>query len=380
MTTDISPPPTKRVRLNNPPNKAETLGGKFTLYSWNVNGIAPFIQQSITSFFKTTNSDEAGRSINGSISDCAGASLRTFLRRHGWPSLLFLQEVKINPDDTLTLAAVESAVRRRTGEDADSPSYRAHFCLPGDKHNARGFGRKVYGVCSIIREDFYERFVTAIRPVSWDQEGRFLVVEMRAADRTPKLAIFNVYAVNGTHNAYNDPQTGEPSGTRHGRKLRVHALLQAECRRLESEGFSCVIAGDINIARAAIDGYPNLRTFPRQHCLNRADFEARFIAEGETAASTGEQGIVGLGMIDTFRHLHPQQRGYTYYPRTRKFGDSCDRVDMMLISKSLTPFLEEAGMHETAADRGTSDHVPLYTTFNFELGGEEDEGEVKAEK
>lgn len=287
--------------------------------------------------------------------------------------------MKISPDDTATIAAVEKAVRRRSNEEANAPSYRAHFSLPSDKYNARGFGRKVYGVCSLIREDFYRRSVTAVRPVSWDQEGRFLVIETKATADVPKLAIINVYAVNGTDNPYKDPQTGKPSGTRHDRKLQVHALLQAECRRLEDDGFRCIVAGDLNIARAAVDGFPNLRTVPRQHCVNRADFEARFISAGDDAKSTqsaARDKVAGLGMIDTFRHLHPQKRGYTYYPRTKKFGDSCDRVDMILISKGLEPFLQEAGMHETSADRGPSDHVPLYAGLDF---GKSDAGETGAE-
>ena len=156
--------------------------------------------------------------------------------------------------------------------------------------------------------------------------------------------------------------------------VHVEKLLQAECRTLESSGFHVILAGDLNIARHPIDGYPNLRTFPKQHCLNRADFEARFCeisarndppskvaSNGETNTATHE----GLGMIDTFRHIHPYQKSYTFYPRTKSFGESCDRVDLILVSSQLEDVLVEAGMHETVADRGTSDHVPLYAFLDF---------------
>jgi hypothetical protein len=56
----------------------------------------------------------------------------------------------------------------------------------------------VYGVCTIIREDFYEAYVERVRPVDWDAEGRFLVCETKAVDRQPKLAFINIYAV-GLH-------------------------------------------------------------------------------------------------------------------------------------------------------------------------------------
>jgi exonuclease III len=112
-----------------------------------------------------------------------------------------------------------------------------------------------------------------------------------------------------------------------------------------------------------------------QHCINRADFEEKFFGdasveeiESRPSESNEKDTNAGLGMIDSFRHLHPQQKGYTFYPRLQggaKFGDSCDRVDMILLSRTLRDSLVSAGMHETSADRGTSDHVPLYATLQF---------------
>jgi len=327
------------------------------IYSWNVNGIAPFIQPAITSFFQS-------RSNSLEPEQTAQASLRDFLRRHAWPTLLLLQEVKINPEDKATMGAVRRAVRKQPEDDAGETDYEAHFCLPSDKYNARGFGRKVYGVCTIVRRDWADAHVEKIRPVSWDAEGRFLVIETRASGNIPKLAIINVYAVNGTENPYRDSVTGEVKGTRHDRKLQVHALLQKECRALEADGFKVIVAGDLNIARSRIDGFPNLRTFPHQHCINRADFEVKFLAHADEPAGT-EQSNRGLGMIDSFRHLHPNRKAYTFYPRTRTFGASCDRVDLILCSRTLESNLVDAGMLETPGERGPSDHVPLYASFQL---------------
>lgn len=371
MDKEVSPPPSKRRRTENSTVETTTAvidESEISIYSWNVNGIGPFVQPTITSFFR---SDATAGQSNQKTSK---ASLRDFLRRHKWPTLLFLQEVKINPEDASTIRAVQQAVKRQTNESPDSPDYEAHFCIPSDKHNARGFGRKIYGVCSIVRKDFAEQFVERIRPVSWDLEGRILVVETKARGKVPKLAIINIYAVNGTDHPYKDPVTGAVVGTRHDRKLQVHALLQEECRKLEAAGACVIIAGDLNIARAPIDGFPNLRTFPKQHCLNRADFEARFLFPKEelpsmkkTAAkeATQKEDVASLEMIDTFRHLHPDQKSYTYYTRTRTFGESCDRVDLILISKKLGTSLVRAGMHETIAERGPSDHVPLYACLDL---------------
>ena len=150
----------------------------------------------------------------------------------------------------------------------------------------------------------------------------------------------------------------------------MHRLLQEECRKLEAEGFGVIIAGDVNIARSAIDGHPNLRTFPKQHCLNRADFEAKFFAGRTDQESDAKKGSTdgGLGMIDTFRYLHPDKKAYTFYPRTKTFGGSCDRVDMIVMSQFLKDHLKQAGVHETTSERSLSDHVPLYAHLKFEDG------------
>ena len=361
---EISPPRSKkRVHPADPPERlafdTSATRNALSIYSWNINGISPCIQPRLDSYFKQTGTHK-------SEPDKTITSLREFLRQHGWPTLLFLQEVKINPDDSATIRAIERAVRRQTGGPDDAYDYEAHMCLPSDKFNARGFGRKVYGVCSIVRKDFKDRYVDRIRTVQWDTEGRILAIETKATNDIPKLAIFNVYLVNGTDNPYMDPGTGAVVGTRHDRKLAVHTLLQKECRKLEEDGFGVIIAGDINIARSRIDGHPSLRTFPKQHSINRADFETKFFCSvDESDKGDDSPSKAGLGMIDSFRQLHPDKKAYTFYSRTRTFGESCDRVDMILLSKSLQSYLRGAGMHESASERGPSDHVPLWCSLEF---------------
>ena len=182
----ISPPPSKRRRRL---SKSQALpvasvDDHITLYSYNVNGIQPFLQRSITSFFERAGSQE----------DTPRASLRDFLRRHDWPAMLFLQEVKVSSSDDATKRLIEQAVSAGSSNIGE-PSYVAHLCLPSDKFNARVFGGKLYGVCSIIRKDVYDGSVVKVRPVGWDSEGRFLVTEMKPNDYRPKLAIINAYMV-----------------------------------------------------------------------------------------------------------------------------------------------------------------------------------------
>jgi exonuclease III len=364
MDREISPPLIKRQRMTHNATEVEQIRPvpSIRLFSWNVNGMAPFIQKPITSFFTSDKANQAQ----------PHASLRDFIRRQGFPTLLFLQEVKINPSDSASQSAVSRAIKRDASEPDTNPDYVAHFSLPHDDHNATGFGRKVYGVCSIVRKDFADQYVERMRTVDWDAEGRFSVIETKAGLDVPKLAIFNVYMVNGTDNPYKDSETGVVTGTRHTRKLAVHRLLQAEIRRLEHDGYQAIIAGDINIAVSKIDGHPNLRCFPHQHVLNREDFTRRFLGKGKFSEldskhsrTSGKVVNDGLDMADTFRLLHPDEKGHSYYPRGKIFGESCDRVDMILCSHSLATSCIEAGVLATAADRGTSDHVPIHSAFKF---------------
>lgn len=233
-----------------------------------------------------------------------------------------------------------------TNENDEGPFYTAHFTLPRDPHNAKGFGGKLYGVASLLRDDFCRDRGVRVRDVDWDLEGRIHVIETK-----DQLAIFNIYAVNGTESAYRSPETGAVVGTRHDRKLTFHALLLEECRRMELEGWRVVLVGDFNVARARVDGWPNLREWPRQHCVNRADFNAKFFEDEE-----------GLRAVDVWRELKGDEKAYTYYPRGVAWGSSCDRVDYAIVSRRL---VEESGLVDTGilnspAERGPSDHVPLW--------------------
>jgi hypothetical protein len=144
------------------------------IFSWNINGITPFLQKPITSYFQTSKTTSDKTSI-------PPASLRGFLQRHNWPAILFLQEVKIATKDTKTQDAVRTAINIRSPSERGPPrpSYEAHFTLPDDPHNARGLrgNGKVYGVCSIIRSDLSSKFDNMkVRTVDWDREGRVSVV------------------------------------------------------------------------------------------------------------------------------------------------------------------------------------------------------------
>lgn len=395
------------------------------IFSWNINGIQSFLPPTtapITSFFKLVGEKQK---LDKSKQKSFSNPLRAFLKRHHWPEILFLQEIKISPSDKKTPAALSSTVNTSLGKHdilSNQKRYTVDVNLPRDKFNARGFGGKVHGVGTLIREDFASQYVSCTRHAEWDLEGRVTIVELHtgtpaghslsgpatnpdypeedAGPRQP-LALVNVYAVNGTANPYRSPDTGKVTGTRHDHKLAFHRRLRDECAALERRGFAVVIAGDLNIARGALDGWPSLRTYPRQHCLNRADFNRLFFGAEDNAraeaylgsnfedhdhiqdtrqreqSDSGPPRLNGLPLstapstfdgVDVFRALHGKKRQYTYHPRSGEaWGTSCDRVDLIITSKSLHEFgrVIATGILDTPQERGTSDHVPLWVKILY---------------
>lgn len=258
--------------------------------------------------------------------------------------------MKIAPHDEATQRALEKAANS-TADDDDGPGYKAFYCLPRDKLNAKGFGGKVYGVATFVRADFSASHNSVVtRTVPWDVEGRVLVTEVAGE----KLAIVNGYWVNGTEKAYRDARSGEVVGTRHDRKREFHRLMLEECVAYEARGWRVCLVGDMNVARGPLDGFPGIR-MGREHVRSRADFNARFFLK--------EDGFRG---VDVWRHLYGERRGYTYYGRGVEWGSSCDRVDLCVVSRGLVEALTGMAILETSEERGHSDHVPLWVAFDLE--------------
>ncbi|KAI9170839.1 hypothetical protein HJFPF1_00313 [Paramyrothecium foliicola] len=357
----ISPPPLKRPRKEEVNAVTPTLPTKaispledaqFRIFTWNINGIQPFLQRSIQTFFRPVKTSSS--SIPSARS---AANFRDCLRRWHWPQVLCLQEVKIAPRDTSTQESVKAAVKAPLN--SSEPSYEAYFSLPRDKFNARGFGGKVYGVCTLVRRDIFAQqqldHESAAVPVDWDLEGRVLSLRLYKS----KLLLLNIYAVNGTDNSYRDPLSGTVISTRHSHKREFHSRLRDMIAFNEEQGWDVVVAGDMNIARSPIDGFPGIR-LGTSHVENRRDFENKFMKP---------RAAGGLEMVDSFRHFHGGERKYTYRSPSIPWGASCDRVDLILLSSSVllrSGMLIGADILDDETERATSDHLPSYITLGLD--------------
>ncbi|KAK0508557.1 hypothetical protein JMJ35_008833 [Cladonia borealis] len=359
----ISPPPLKRRRLSTPPpqtypepstshtitpppeHSSAKLPTHLTIYSWNINGIQPFLPPQTTKITNILTTPTPSKPPPNQ------PSLRACLRRWKWPHILALQEVKIAPTDTKTQSLIRRIINTPldTDDEAASPHhlYDTYFCLPRDKHNATGFGGKIYGVCTLIRRDINPA-ATTTTPVPWDIEGRVLLSTLPHH----KTLIYNIYAINGTTNPYRSPTTGQVIGTRHDAKRIFHTHLASSIHSHEAQGWNVIVAGDMNISRTSMDSFPRLR-MGEEHVRNRADFE--------------EKVIRGCGMRDVWRMVRGEERKFTYRPRGKRWGEGGDRVDMVLVSRGLEGRVRRVDILDCEEERGGSDHVPLWV--EVEVGG-----------
>jgi len=392
---EISPPPLRR-KLHHEPDltasspqvtRSKSVGRgsqkaiktRFEIISWNVNGIShllPRSQKSIKAFFSSSSSrqnTERDTDDEDQVSDPANSlsPLRKFLKRHHFPQIICLQEVKISAKDEKTRKAVE-----RAANEGEGPEYHLSFELPRDKFNATGWGGKVYGVCTLIRDDVMGLGKVETKGVQWDLEGRVLVTEVEFWRReteveaiSEKLVVFNGYWPNGTTNPWRDSNTGIIKGTRHDMKRNFHSLMLSEVLRYQEARWQVVLIGDMNIARSPLDGYPGIR-LGAEHVRNRREWNEMFI--------WGEDGMEG---IDSWRWINGERRGYSYHgEKAEEWGRSCDRVDLGVVSRGLIGEgngepkrtqmrLAGAEIWESIEERGGSDHVPISVVLDLgEIG------------
>ena len=235
------------------------------------------------------------------------------------PDVLCLQELRIRQKDEDAVRTLERAL----------PGYRCHYSLSRDARNVTFRGGRMYGVTTFVQGRW-----RAEAP-AWDREGRVVMVRRR------RLAIVNVYAVNGTSKPYFDA-AGRIVGDRHELKRRFQSSVMDLGRELKQQG-AVLMAGDWNVSRTAQDTQPRLRT-EEPHARARAEFNARIADEG---------------FVDIWRERHPTERAYTWFNR-RARGLDAARVDYVLVSSDLAVRVRAAEILDVLP---WSDHAPVIVEF-----------------
>ncbi|KAI4249582.1 MAG: hypothetical protein L6R42_008922 [Xanthoria sp. 1 TBL-2021] len=115
----------------------------------------------------------------------------------------------------------------------------------------------------------------------------------------------------------------------------------------------------MNISQTPLDSYPQLR-MGKEHVINRQHFADTFMKRKDEE---------GLGMRDSFREMHGQERKYSYRPPGKAWGEGMDRVDLILVSEEAR--IKRADILDSELERGRSDHAPLWVEVEVRSAGDE---------
>lgn len=112
-----------------------------------------------------------------------------------------------------------------------------------------------------------------------------------------------------------------------------------------------IVCGDLNVAHQPID-------------IARAKENYNKSAGYTQKEIDGFKALLQLGLVDTFRHFHPEEVKYTYWnqlfnSRARNTGW---RIDYFLVTESLIPNVKEAQIYN---EYFGSDHCPIGLTLEM---------------
>ena len=149
------------------------------------------------------------------------------------------------------------------------------------------------------------------------------------------------------------PNGNPQPGPKFEYKLAWFRRLTAHARKLLRENVPVIIAGDFNVAPTPIDIYPTT-SWTDDALVQPAsrDAYARLLKQGWT---------------DCIRQLHGEQRIYTFwhYMRHRWERDAGLRLDHLLLSPQLAPWLSDAGVERSVRGKpDASDHAPVWIELN----------------
>jgi exodeoxyribonuclease-3 len=169
-------------------------------------------------------------------------------------------------------------------------------------------------------------------------------------DRGDRQARYIEAAVNGILVASIYAPNGNPQpGPKFDYKLAWLERLRKHATKLRRSGAPIVLAGDFNVAPTDLDIYPT--TSWNNDALVQPESRAAF------------KRLTGRSWTDAVRHLHPDERIYTFwhYQRMRWQRDAGLRLDHLLLSANLCDRLAAAGVdRNTRGKDGASDHAPAW--------------------
>lgn len=192
-----------------------------------------------------------------------------------------------------------------------------------------------YWSCSTERLGYSgTAILSKVKPLSWKSglpshpnEGRLILAEF------PNFYLLATYVPNTI------------SGRSQYRLEKWDRDLSQYIQNLENSGKGVIWIGDLNVINTDIDVY---QLEGNEDCCGGTPEERKSF-----------HNIIQDNLIDTFRHLHPDTRQYTWFNTMRKVAKSRNegwRFDMSLISKALIPQVKDSKIYDQIYG---SDHYPI---------------------
>jgi len=169
-----------------------------------------------------------------------------------------------------------------------------------------------------------------------DHQSRYLEAAVRG------IIVGCLYLPNG------NPQPG----VKFDYKLGWFERLIRHAQKLYSSGHPVVLAGDYNVVPTDFDIY-NTRSWLKDALL-----------QPESRACY--RRLLAQGWVDSIRHLHPDERIYTFWDYFRQHWqrNAGLRIDHVLLNAELAPRLRGAGVDTWVRGQpGASDHAPTWITI-----------------
>ena len=177
------------------------------------------------------------------------------------------------------------------------------------------------------------KVITGLGDPRFDSDGRVLIHEFKP------FVFFNIYFPNGGRG---------PDWVAH--KLAFYRRFLEVAQNYVQGGRPVVVTGDFNTAYAEID-----LARPKENVAHSGFMPEERLGLGE---------FFEAGLIDTFRHLHPDTVKYSWWDqvtraRERNVGW---RLDYFMVSSDLKDHILSADIHE---DVMGSDHCPISLVLSF---------------
>ena len=176
--------------------------------------------------------------------------------------------------------------------------------------------------------------LSKVKPIRWEEglkghpdEGRLIVAEFH------EFFLLATYVPNSGSNKFD---------------YRIHKWdidLREYIKSLENKGKNVIWIGDLNVINKDIDVY---KLEGNEECYGGTPEERKSFQE-----------TLNIGLIDTFRHLYPVDRKYSWFNVIRKIAKSRNegwRFDMAIISQNLLPLLKDSLIYDQITG---SDHYPI---------------------